>query len=228
MFLRRKERCKDMLGLPKSTELNRRIPKQKFYDNAQLSPAIKRAFVDQIRKITWKNKIAPATINLQPSEGIEELEVFEIQLNSNSINEAILRTIDKSIPYHILYVLEYEGKSQIWIPFKEKSANGSYKTDLYYHTDWQGEENLNLTINGLTMRELYEGFVKQIAKDEIVSNDSQTNVNLKDSIEKSKKKKDLENKIAKLQAQVRKEKQFNKQVELHSKLKKLKKEYKQL
>lgn len=217
-----------MLGLPKSTELNRRIPKQKFYDNAQLSPTIKRAFVDQIRKITWKNKLSPATINLQPSEGIEELEVFEIQLNTNAINEAILRTIDKAIPYHILYVLEYEGKSQIWIPFKEKSANGSYKTDLYYHSDWQSEEDLKLTVNGLTMKELYEGFVKQIAKDEIEKDDSQTSSNLKDSIEKTKKKKDLEKKIAKIQAQVRNEKQFNKQVELNGKLKILKKEYEQL
>ena len=217
-----------MLGLPKSTELNRRIPKQKFYDNAQLSPAVKRAFVDQIRKITWKNKLSPATINLLPSEDIEELEVFEIQLNSNLIDEAILRAIDHSIPYHILYILEYEGKAQIWVPFKEKSANGSYKTDLYYHTDWQSREDLKLTANGHTMRELYEGFVKQIAKDELENIGIQTNINLKDSIEKSKKKKDLKKRIEKLQAQVRKEKQFNKQVELNSKLKKLKKEYEKL
>lgn len=217
-----------MLGLPKTTELNRRIPKQKFYDNAQLSPAVKRAFVDQIKKIIWKNKLSPATINLQPSEDIEELEVFEIQLNSSMIDEAILRTIDKSIPYHILYALEYDGKFQLWIPFKEKSGTGAYKMGLYYHTDWQSEGDLKLTINGLTMRELYEGLVRQIAKDAIEKDDNQTSSNLKDSIERTKKKKDLEKKIAKLQAQVRKEKQFNRQVELNSKLKKLKKEYEQL
>lgn len=217
-----------MLGLPKSTELNRRIPKQKFYDNAQLSPTIKRAFIDQIKKITWKNKISPATINLQSSNEIEELEVFEIQLNSNLIDEGILRTIDKSIPYHILYALEYEGKYQLWIPFKEKSVNGSYKTDLYYHTDWQDEHDLKLTVSGLTMKELYEGFIKQIARDEIENDDTKNGQNLKDAIERTKKKKDLEKKIAKLQAQVRKEKQFNRQIELNNKLKKLKKEYEQL
>lgn len=217
-----------MLGLPKTTELNRRIPKQKFYDNAQLSSAVKRAFVDQIKKIIWKNKLSPATINLQPSEGIEELEVFEIQLNTSTIDESILRTIDKAIPYHILYALEYEGKFQIWIPFKEKSTTGGYKTGSYYHTDWQSEDDLKLTINGLTMRELYEGLVRQIAKDAIEKDDDQTSSNLKDSIEKTKKKKDLEKKITKLQAQVRKEKQFNRQVELNGKLKKLKKEYEQL
>ena len=38
-----------MLGLTKSTEFNRRIPKQKFYENLTVSPALKRAFVEQIR-----------------------------------------------------------------------------------------------------------------------------------------------------------------------------------
>ena len=40
-----------MLGLPKSTEFNRRIPKQKFYENLTVSPAVKRIFVEQIRVI---------------------------------------------------------------------------------------------------------------------------------------------------------------------------------
>ena len=110
-------------------------------------------------------------------------------MNTSTIDESILRTIDKAIPYHILYALEYEGKFQIWIPFKEKSTTGGYKTGSYYHTDWQSEDDLKLTINGLTMRELYEGLVRQIAKDAIEKDDDQTSSNLKDSIEKTKKEK---------------------------------------
>ena len=40
-----------MLGLPQSTEFNRRIPKQKFYEKLEVSPAVKRAFVEQIKII---------------------------------------------------------------------------------------------------------------------------------------------------------------------------------
>ena len=40
-----------MLGLPKTTEFNKRIPKQKFYENLQVTPAMKRYFVDQIKVI---------------------------------------------------------------------------------------------------------------------------------------------------------------------------------
>ena len=47
-----------MLELPRSTEFNKRIPKQKFYVNLQITPALKKSFVDQIKVIHWKNKIA--------------------------------------------------------------------------------------------------------------------------------------------------------------------------
>ena len=40
-----------MLGLPQSTEFNKRIPKQKFYEHITVSPALKKSFVDQIRMI---------------------------------------------------------------------------------------------------------------------------------------------------------------------------------
>ena len=46
-----------MLNFPNSTEFNKRIPKQKFYENIAVTPAMKRAFVEQIRTIYWRNKI---------------------------------------------------------------------------------------------------------------------------------------------------------------------------
>jgi len=69
-----------MIGLPKSTEFNKRIPKQKFYENLTVTPALKRYFVDQIKVIYWKNKIASSTINLAEGKTVTELEVFEIRL----------------------------------------------------------------------------------------------------------------------------------------------------
>ena len=33
-----------MLGLPKTTEFNKRIPKQKFYEHINVTPALRRIF----------------------------------------------------------------------------------------------------------------------------------------------------------------------------------------
>ena len=52
-----------MLGLPERTEFNKRIPKQKFYENIDIPHTLKRVFVDQIRIIYWRNKLAATTMN---------------------------------------------------------------------------------------------------------------------------------------------------------------------
>ena len=62
-----------MLGLPKTTEFNKRIPgKQKFLRTFRL-PAEALA-VDQIKVIYWKNKIAANTVNLAEGKDVTELE----------------------------------------------------------------------------------------------------------------------------------------------------------
>ena len=37
-----------MLGLPKTTDFNKRIPKEKFYENLNVTPTLKKSFVEQI------------------------------------------------------------------------------------------------------------------------------------------------------------------------------------
>lgn len=70
-----------MIGLPKSTEFNRHIPKQKFYENISVSLTLKRVFIDQIKMIYWRNKVATTTMNLAAGATVTKLEVFEIKLN---------------------------------------------------------------------------------------------------------------------------------------------------
>lgn len=212
-----------MLELPRSTEFNKRIPKQKFYENLQITPALKKSFVDQIKVIHWKNKIAATTVNLAPGEQVTELEVFSLRLNEGSLDEAVLRQIDREIPYHILFLLEYESKVQAWIGYKETSGSGSnaFKVNQYYHTDWMLPQDLPLHMEGLTIDAVYENFVRQIAGDALAGRQTET---LKESVDRSEKKAQLEKQIAVLQSKIRKEKQLNVQIRLNNELKCLKKE----
>ena len=212
-----------MLDLPVSTQFNKRIPKQKFYENLSVTPAIKRIFVEQIQSIWWRNKLAPATVNLAPGQTVTELEVFEIQLNQPSLDEAILWLIDKEIPYHILFILNCGDTAQAWIGYKEKAASGTsaFKVSGYYHTDWMPTDKLTLTLEGLTMDAVYESLVRQIAGDRLLSDNAES---LKESIDRSTKRADLEKKIAALEKKIRKEKQLNRQMELNAELQKIKKE----
>lgn len=140
-----------MLGFPVSTEFNKRIPKQKFYENLDVSPALHRIFVDQIKLVYWRNKLAASTLNIAAGETVTEIEVFEVRLNDPQLDEAVLKQIDKEIPYHILFILTCDGKAQAWIGYKEAAASGSnaFKVSRYYHTDWMPEDELHLSIDGL-------------------------------------------------------------------------------
>ena len=212
-----------MLGFPASTEFNKKIPKQKFYDNLDISPALRRVFVDQIRLVYWRNKLAASTLNIATGEAVTEIEVFEVRLNDPQLDEAVLKQIDKEIPYHILFVLTCDGKAQAWIGYKEAAASGSnaFKVSRYYHTDWMPENELHLGIDGLNMDAVYESLVRQIAGDKLQTDSGE---NLKESVERDEKKKQLEKRISVLENKMKKEKQLNRRMEMNSELKKLRKE----
>ena len=211
-----------MFGLPKTTDFNKRIPKEKFYENLNVTPTIKKCFIDQIKVIYWRNKIASSTTNLAAGSTVTEIEVFEVRLKTNILDEAVLRQIDKEIPYHILFLLEYDGKYQAWTAYKEASTgNTAFKVNQYYHTDWMTEDELPLKLEGLNVDTVYENFVYQIAGDTLQANGNES---LQDAVERDEKVKNLKKQIEVLQAKIRKEKQLNVQMKLNSELKKLKKE----
>ena len=209
-----------MLNFPKSTEFNKRIPKQKFYENIAVTPAMKKAFVEQIKIIYWRNKIATTTLNLAAGEQVTEIEVFEVRLSAPKLDESVLRQIDREIPYHILFLLEYEGRYQAVIGYKEAAAGKTaFKVDRYYSTDWLDEDDLPVHLDGFTLDAVYENFVRQIAGDVLVEENGTT---LKESIEQQKQREQLEKQIVALEAKIRKEKQPKKKFELAQKLQKLK------
>ena len=208
-----------MLGLPTTTEYNKRIPKQKFYENLSVTPALKRIFVEQIQNVIWANKIAPATISVSEGKEVTEIEVFRICLNAGTLDESALRQMDKQIPYHILFVLEYNEKYQAWIGYKEvSSGDNAFKVNKYYHTDWLAEQDLQIKIDGLDMDSIYANLVRQIGGIE------KGNETLGEQIADREYREKLEKEITKLEKLARAEKQPKKKFELVSRIKELNKE----
>lgn len=209
-----------MFDLPRTTEFNKRIPKQKFYEKLSVTAELQRIFVEQINAIYWKYKIAPSTLNIGKSETVIELEVFEIKLNQSSLDKRVLQLIDKEIPYHILYLLEYKGDYQSWIGYKEYNTAkpDTFKVNGYYHTEWLPFDKLPLRLDGLSMDAIYASFIKQIAGERLTTATKET---LKEAINRDDQRQKLIKEIAILEGKVNREKQFNRQVECNAELKRL-------
>ena len=209
------------MDFPKTTQVNKRIPKQKFYENLAVSPQVKRLFVEDVKGIYWANKIAPTTLSVTQGPQVGEIEVFRVLLARADIDEAVLRQIDKGIPYHILFVLEHEENFRFCIAYKEVSDSGACsKSERYYYSPWMDQESAALSLNGLTMDEIYEDLIRQIAGAALVAETG----SVKEDIALSQHQAALLREIEKLTKKARAEKQPKKKFELSQQVNRLKKE----
>lgn len=213
-----------MFGFPVSTDFNKRIPKQKFYENLDVTPAMRRVFAEQIQTVFWKNKLAALTLNIATGEAVTEIEVLEVRLTQPQLDESVLRQMDREIPYHILFILTCDENAQAWIGYKEPAATGNkaFQVNRYYHTPWMPQEDLHFAVDGLDMDAVYESLVRQIAEMQGEVWDVESGV--AENVARTMERKKLEKQIAALENKMRKEKQLNRQMEMHAELKRLRKE----
>jgi hypothetical protein len=202
-----------MLGLPRSTEVNRRVAKEKLYANATLNASIKDMIKDQIESVIWRNKLAESTMSVAAGETVKEIQVFEVVLRQKALDKRILPAIAKAIPYKILFVLTFSGEAQVWME----------ASNTFYNTDWFILDEFTLKFEGLNLDAVYENLARQIAGGRLDIEGDITK-----AVEKDKQRQKLERDIAALEKKVLREKQFNRQVELNRELKRLKKELEEL
>lgn len=202
-----------MLGLPCSTEVNRRVAKEKLYQNATLTPQTRDMIKDQIESVIWKNKLADSTVGISAGDEIKEIQVFEIRLRQRELEKRVLPAIAKAIPYKILFVLIFDNEVQAWI-----EASGTF-----YNTDWQPLDGFTLKFEGLNLDAVYENLARQISGGRLG-----TDGDIEEAVARDKQRQKLEHDIAALEKKLLREKQFNKQVELNGELKHLKKELEEL
>lgn len=215
-----------MIELPKSTVFNKRIPKQKFYEKLDISQTLKKVFVDDIKTIYWKNKISEDTINIKAGKDVKEIQVFLIKLNQKTFDEKVLLQIDREIPYHILFILQYEDLYKEVIGYKEEamSGNNAYKVSGFYYTEWM-EEELPIKLKGLDLDAVYENLLRDIGGERL---NIQPNESIEESIARDEKIQELNKQIEKLKNQRKKTKQINKQMKISDKIRVLKRELEKL
>ena len=199
-----------MIELPKECIVDKFIPKKIFYEKVSLSSNLKQEFVDKIDKIYWKYKISEDTLNISKTENVEEIEIFELTLKEKVNCQNIIKVITRNIPYIILFEICYNDEVQYAI---------KHNNDIYF-TNWN--EKINFNFNGIDLNVVYENIIRS------VTNISEQNNNINVELEKSKKLKEIQRKIERLEGKIKTEKQFNKKVELNKNILKLKKQKEEL
>ncbi len=197
-----------MLKFPEKTYCNRKLPKKVFYEHLPMTPKLERAFVDGIAGIRLRNVLSPDTMNIAKSEGFAEIGVIEIALKTYPLDEYVLEVVDRVLPFYALYLIEYKGKYQAYIGYKEKTAA---KVSRYFHSERVDFDALPLSVEGKSVEEIYSNFVVQVSGGALAP---ETLEDLKQAVENNMEMQKLEEQIAALAKKIRSEKQFNRQIEL--------------
>lgn len=199
-----------MIELPKECEVNKFIPKKTFYERVNIYNQIKEEFTEKLSKIYWKYKLSEDTINIPKTENIEEIEIFELELKEKYSAKNIIKVITKNIPYPILFYIKYEDEFQYAIKYNE---------DIFF-SEWN--DKLEFNFSAINLKVLYDNIIKTI------TDISESIQNLDSEIERQNKINKLNNEIAKLQAKMKNEKQFNIKVQYNEQIRNLKKEIEEL
>ena len=195
-----------MLGLPKSTELPKQLPKKSIYAKFMMNTAQKDRFDADISKITIVNELSPNTTIIPKGEAVSSFYVLLISLKTRDYDERNIISLSKLIPQNMLMVLEYEDKCRLAV----------YRTKLL-QSGWRKTVDCTVELSGANLDTVWENIVTQVGG--ITVEDGNT---LNEQIAADEERAKREKEIAKLEKLARAEKQPKKKFELAKQIRALK------
>ncbi len=185
-----------MLGLPSTTEVGRRLPKEAFYRNLKLDARTRDEFVHLIESITIANSIKPSTANLDDGVNVHEIMVLDVRLKGDAQPTRAIEAIAGANPHKLVFRTMPAGTTYVL----RKGLRSSATLD-------------QLTLAGKSLDDAWDSVCAQVI---FGDNDG---ANIDGRIELAAKKESLETEIAKLDAACRKARQINRKNELFAQLK---------
>lgn len=203
--------------LPQSCVIDKTVPKNAFHPH--LSPAQRKALTAQVDKITWTHALTPATTNLSGAD-VTEIQIFHIALRQRDKLPALREAMEKVIPYTLLLWLEFEGEVLLSSSQKHPHAleNNRSVIDWTFATDWFPRDNHPFNIQLIDS-------LDEVAKRlwiQLSGKAYDTTAPVSQVVEDQQAFYRISRDIAKVEARISREKQFNKRVELNQKLNSLK------
>ena len=195
-----------MLGLPKSTEMSKQLPKKAIYLKFNMNTAQKDKFDADISRITIVSEISPTTTTIAAGENIPAIYVLLVSLKHKDYSEATIAQLNRLINQSMVLVLECGTERRLAV----------YHTKLIQGA-WTNAEDCKLTLKGLNLDDVWNNIVVQIGSIDVEKGNS-----LEEQIAVDEHKAKLLKEIERLDALARKEKQPKKKFEISQQINKLK------
>ena len=214
----------EIFNLPNECKIDKNIPKEVIYKNAEANDKLKRVFIDTVEKIRFMYLLNFSNSNIQSyisdNERFEEIDFIKIILKEKGKENIISKLFHQLIPKSTVIILEFKNEILISVSDKRIDKEKLILEEIF-NSNWIDIENKILDeldykkLNSTNLKLFYENIIEKVR----IINLSRE-LNYKNSIKSENVDllEELNKEIEELKALRKKETQINRVAEIQTKL----------
>lgn len=200
-----------MFGLPKTTEINKQLPKKAIFEKFKPNAADRKLFDEQINRLSIVAEISPQTVSIAADEEVVAIYIILVLMKTANCDKKNIILLSKLINQNMLFALQYENTVNF----------AAYRADRVIMSDSRSMDDWELKLKGLSLSSSWDALIADTCELEPVDGKS-----LDEMIIQNENIKRLEKKIAILEKKAMIERQPRRKWDLAQEIKQLKEQLK--
>ena len=213
-----------IFNLPKECKIDKNIPKEIIYKNAEADEKLKRVFIDNVEKIRFMYLLNFSNSNIQDykndKERFEEIDFIKIILKEKGKENIISKLFHQLIPKSTVIILEFKNEILISVSDKRVDKEKIILVEVF-NSNWIDIENKILDeldykkLNSINLKLFYENIIEKVR---IINLSRELNYKNSVKSENIDLLEELNKEIEELKLLRKKETQINRVAEIQTKL----------
>jgi len=141
-----------MLGLPKSTEINKPLPKKAVLDKFKPKPDARKLFDEQISRLSIMAEISPQTVSTSAGTDVAAIYVILVILKVEECDKKNIALLSKLIDQRIIFALQYQDKIRLAV----------YRLERVLISENKRIDEWKLTLRGLNLGTVWENIIAEV------------------------------------------------------------------
>ena len=214
----------EIFNLPKECKIDKNIPKEIIYKNAEADEKLKRVFIDNVEKIRFMYLLNFSNSNIQDykndKERFEESDFIKIILKERGKENIISKLFHQLIPKSTVIILEFKNEILISVSDKRVDKEKIILVEVF-NSNWIDIENKILDeldykkLNSTNLKLFYENIIEKVR---IINLSKELNYKNSVKSENIDLLEELNKEIEELKLLRKKETQINRVAEIQTKL----------
>lgn len=141
-----------VFGLPKSTEINKPLPKKVLFDKFNPNAADRKLFDEQISRLAIIAEISPQTVSITAGSNVSAVYIIHVTLKTANCDKKNIALLSKLIDQRMLFALQFEDAVRF----------AAYRIERVLVSESKPFDNCKLSLNGLDLGAVWENMIAEI------------------------------------------------------------------